>query len=215
MNLLHRNRENEHDRSQVVEQPREPHPYDIPADGTHRHPDDPTVVERPTHDRGVVTDADETVKTTERTWTFAPGQLISLIVGVGFVVVGLIAMVRAGIDGSFEDPVVEVLGLTHTAWLGLAEIGLGVLLILAGTGAWGRPLSVVLGVAMVIAGVLIGAAPEEMPAELAVEEDFGWALAVLGALVALAAMVLPVWRSRRVKRDGELVADDRHTYAAH
>ena len=83
--------------------------------------------------------------------------------GVGFVAVGLLAMVRAGIDGSFATPVVEVLGVTHTAWLGLAEVGLGVLLILAGTGAWGRPLSVILGVAMVIAGVLIGAAPEEMP----------------------------------------------------
>ena len=125
----------------------------------------------------MATDADESVKTTERTWTFAPGQLISLIVGIGFVAVGLLAMVRAGIDGSFETPVVEVLGFTHTAWLGLAEVGLGVLLILAGTGAWGRPLSVILGVAMVIAGVLIGAAPEEMPAELGVEEDFGWALA--------------------------------------
>jgi hypothetical protein len=195
MSLLHRTR---HDDDQDVQHDR---------DGT-------AVVERPSHARAVA-DADESVKTTERTWTFAPGQLISLIVGVGFVAVGLLAMVRAGIDGSFETPVVEVLGLTHTAWLGLAEVGLGVLLILAGTGAWGRPLSVILGVAMVIAGVLIGAAPEEMPAELGVEEDFGWALAVLGALVAVAALVLPVWRSHRVKRNGELVSDDRRTFATH
>ena len=160
MNLLHRTR---HD---------EDHDID-------HHPDDTAVVKRPVHSREVVTDADESVKTTERTWTFAPGQLVSLVVGIGFVAVGLLAMVRAGIDGSFDTPVVEVLGVTHTAWLGLAEVGLGVLLILAGTGAWGRPLSVILGVAMVIAGVLIGAAPEEMPAELGVEADFGWALASL------------------------------------
>ena len=46
-------------------------------------------------------------------------------------------MARAGIDGSFGTPVVEVLGFSHTAWLGLAEVGLGVVLILAGTGARG------------------------------------------------------------------------------
>ena len=201
MNLLHRTRHDED--------------HDIDHDVDHRHPGDTAVAERPAHTREVVTDADESVKTTERTWTFAPGQLISLIVGIGFVAVGLLAMVRAGIDGSFATPVVEVLGVTHTAWLGLAEVGLGVLLIIAGIGAWGRPLSVILGAGMVIAGVLIGAAPDEMPAELAVEEDFGWALAAIGAVVAVAALVLPVWRTHRVKRNGELIADDRKTVATH
>jgi hypothetical protein len=214
MNLLHRNRENDHDRDLDVEQ-REPHPYDIPADHNRRPQGDTAVAERqaPRHQREVVTDAADDVKTSERIWTFAPGQLVSLIVGVGAVAIGLVAMVRAGIDGSLETPTVEVLGFTHTAWLGLAEVGLGVLLILAGIGAWGRPLSVILGVGMVIAGVLIGAVPDEMPAELAVEEDFGWALAAIGAVVAVAALILPVWRTRRVKRNGELIDDDR--VAAH
>ena len=58
---------------------------------------------------------------------------MSLIVGVGAVAIGLVAMVRAGIDGSFETPTVEVLGFTHTAWLGLAGGRLGMLLVLAGT----------------------------------------------------------------------------------
>ena len=55
---------------------------------------------------------------------------------------------------------------------------------------------------MMIAGVLIGAETSAMPDELAVEQDYGWMLVLLGALVSLAAMVLPVWRSRRIKRDG-------------
>ena len=59
----------------------------------------------------------------ERTWTFAPGSSISLVVGIGAIALGLVAMVRAGIDDSFATPVVEVLGFTHTAWLGLAEVG--------------------------------------------------------------------------------------------
>ena len=155
---------------------------------------------------------DETV-TRERTWTFAPGQIVSLIIGVGAIAMGVVALVRAGIDDTFATPVVEVLGFSHTAWLGLAEVGLGVLLVLAGTGAWGRPLSVVLGAGMMIAGVLIGAETSAMPEELGLEEDYGWMLVLFGALVALAAMVLPVWRSRRTWRDGRVIddPDDRAT----
>jgi hypothetical protein len=153
----------------------------------------------------------------ERTWTFAPGQIISFIAGVGLITVGLVAMLRAGIDGSFGTPVVEVLGYTHTAWLGLAEVGLGLLLVLAGSGAWGRPLSVLLGAATVVAGVLVVTEWDQMPEELGLERDYGWPLVGLGAVVALAAMALPVWRRRHVReadildlRDDPRFADAKH-----
>jgi hypothetical protein len=140
-------------------------------------------------------------RTRERSWTFAPGQLVSLAAGVGLVAIGLIAMIRAGIDGSFAEPTVDVLGYSHTAWLGLGEVGLGLLLILAGTGAWGRPLSVLLGAASVVAGILVLAEPGEMPDELGLEKAFGWPLIALGAVVAIAAMAVPVWRSHKVEHD--------------
>jgi hypothetical protein len=161
--------------------------------------DEPVVVDR-TEGRDA-TSVTGTTKTTQRSWTFAPGQLVSLVVGVGFVIMGVLALVRAELDGSLATPVVEVLGYTHTAWLGLAEIGLGLLLVLAGTGAWGRPLSVLLGVIMVIGGVLVIAEPSQMPEELGLEEAYGWPLVILGALVAVAALALPVWRSHRYDRD--------------
>jgi hypothetical protein len=147
-------------------------------------------------------------RTKERSWTFAPGQLVSLAVGVGFVAVGVVAMIRAGIDGSFETPVVDVLRFSHTAWLGLAEVGLGLLLVLTGTGAWGRPLSVLLGAAMVVAGILVLAEPGQMPDELGLEKDYGWPLIGFGALVALAALVLPVWRSHRIDHEAVDLRDD-------
>ena len=196
MSLLHRT----HDRDRVD------------ADDVRRSDDTDTVVAPRDRDPEIVerrdSDRDDVV-IRERTWTFAPGQLISMAVGIGLVAMGVVAMVRAGIDGSFATPEVEVLGFTHTAWLGLAEVGAGVLLILAGTGAWGRALSVLVGAAMMICGVLIGVEASSMPDELAVEEDFGWMLVLLGALVALAAMVLPVWRSRRLRRNGVDIDDDR------
>lgn len=178
----------------------------------HARPEAPAAVVAPTaaqavaHDgRDTVThdhdrsggDADDTmpVKIRERTSVFAPGQLVSLVVGGALVVVGAIALVRAGLDDPLGAPVVEVLGWTHTAWLGLAEIGLGVVLMLLGTGAWGRWLSVLVGAATVVAGVIVLVESDGLPEELGVERDYGWPLIGLGAVVALAAMALPVWRS--------------------
>jgi hypothetical protein len=152
-----------------------------------------------THDEPVRTTAADTVR--ERRWDMAPGQIVSLIVGVGFVALGLVAVLRAGFDGSLAEPVVDVLGFTHTAWLGLAEIGLGLLLMLAGSTMAGRSLSVLLGALMVIAGVLVVAVPEDLPGELGLEKDFGMPLIMVGAIVALAALVLPAWRTHRVDRE--------------
>ena len=162
-----------------------------------RHDDGNGTVERD-HIRQEVTERPVSTRTSERFWDFAPGQLVSLVAGVGVVIVGIVALIRAGVEGSLARPVVEVAGYTHTAWLGIAEIGLGLLLVLAGTGAWGRGLSVLLGAASVVAGALVLAVPEEMPEELGLEKDFGWPLLILGAVVALCALALPVWHSRSV-----------------
>jgi hypothetical protein len=148
-------------------------------------------------------------RTTERAWTFAPGQLVSLIIGVGVIAVGLVAIVRAGIDGSLSEPVVNVLGYTHTAWLGIAEVGVGLILVMAGLDARGRSVSVFMGALAVIAGVLVLAEPGQMPEELGLEEAYGWPLIILGGIAAFAALVFPVWFSRRVDED-LAIRDDRH-----
>ena len=154
------------------------------------------VIEERRHD-DVVRHDDATTPTLvrERTWTFAPGQLVSMVVGGALVVLGTLALLRAGISEPLDEPVVRVMGLDHTAWLGLGEIALGLLLMLVGAGAWGRPLSILIGAAMVVAGVIVVAESGSLPDELALERDFGWLLIPLGALVALAAMALPVWRN--------------------
>ena len=48
-----------------------------------------------------------------------------------------------------------------------------------------------------------------MPEELALEKAFGWPLIVVGAVVALAAIALPVWYTNRVDRDAIDLRDDR------
>lgn len=56
---------------------------------------------------------------------YAPDAVIAALVGLVMLVVGLIAIVRGGFGGPMSDPVVNVLGFTHTTTLGLIEIGLG------------------------------------------------------------------------------------------
>jgi hypothetical protein len=146
-------------------------------------------------------------KMREQTWAFAPGQVVSFAVGVAAVAVGVLALVRAGVDGSLDTPTVGVLGYTHTAWLGVAEIAVGAVLMLAGTGPRGRPLSILIGAAAVVTGVVIIAEPDRTPAQLGLEKNFGWPMIGAGALVALAAIALPVWRHREVRDDDLIDAD--------
>lgn len=165
------------------------------------------------HDRTKVHEAPDipaphTVR--ERTWTFSASQIVSFVAGVGLVALGLVALIRAGVDGDLTTPTVRVLTYTHTAWLGVVEVAVGTVLILAGMGARGRYVSIVVGAALVVAGVLVRAEPDGMPDALGLEPSFGWALIVLGLVVALAAMALPVWRRRELlDRDVVNLRDDR------
>ena len=134
----------------------------------------------------------------ERRWNVAPGQIVSAVAGVGFMIMGVIAIARAGLETPLSTPVVTVLGYTHTAWLGIIEIGVGLLLMLAGLNSFARAASAVLGALLVIAGVLIQAIPEDLPQQLALDQDMGMPLVVIGVIVALAALLIPVWQGRSV-----------------
>ena len=61
---------------------------------------------------------------------FSPGQVIAAALGLVTAVIGIITLSHAGIDGTMNVPVVQAAGLHQSAILGLAELGLGLLLIL-------------------------------------------------------------------------------------
>jgi len=193
MRLLHRDR-TDHDTVDLRDGAE--HEVDDRGDAD-RRPDDRTET-MAQHDREVAVADRETTpaRIRERQWTFAPGQTISLLTGGAIAAVGAVALARAGVGRPLDSPVVEVLDLDHTAWLGLGELALGLVLVLIGTGAWGRPLSVLLGAAMVVGGVVVVTEADALPEELALETDHGWPLMALGALVAIAAIALPVWRTQ-------------------
>ena len=121
---------------------------------------------------------------------FAPDSVIASLVGLVLLVVGLIAVVRGGFDGPMSDPVVSVLGFTHTTTLGLIEIGIGLCLLLSGA-ARSRTGEMFFGAILGI-GAFVGAVQtESFRKSLALESAMAWLCVIAAIVVVLAAMLMP------------------------
>jgi hypothetical protein len=96
------------------------------------------------------------------------GPLLAIPVGAALAVVGAVALVRTGIDGTWFRPQIEVLDADHTALLGALEIGAGFVLLLVGlTGS--RVAVAILGLAMALGATAMAIEPEPLQRELAIE----------------------------------------------
>jgi hypothetical protein len=151
------------------------------------YPPDYTVDDRATTQR---------VTTTDVSWS--PAQLVILAAGAVLVVFGVIAVVRGGLSGDITRPYVDVFGFSHTPLLGLIEMGAGVLLILSGLGSAGRPLAMLIGVALVIGGVLTLSSMDWIHTHLTTDNSYGWVPIICGGAVVIAAALLPSIRRRKV-----------------
>lgn len=126
---------------------------------------------------------------------FAPDAIIAAVVGLVLMVIGLLAMVRAGLDDPLEQPVVEVLGFTHTATLGMIEAVLGALLLICGASSW-RSGALFFGSVMAIGGFIGAVQTESFATNLALESSMAWIVAIAGAVVVAAALLMPRYVSR-------------------
>jgi lysylphosphatidylglycerol synthetase-like protein (DUF2156 family) len=178
MRLLHR-----HDDNVDTARPRGDAPYDGPDDGrTH-------VRDRNDLDRRL--DSEETVDVRENRWDL--GSALAVAAGIALIVIGAVALVRTGVDGTWYRPVEQVLGMDHTPLLGAVEIGAGVLLVLAGL-AGARMFAALVAAAIGVGATIVAIEPEVADPELAMERDWAIVLAVGGFLVAL---LLVASRERR------------------
>ena len=121
---------------------------------------------------------------------FAPDAIIAGIAGLVILVTGLIAVVRGGFDGPMSDPVVQVLGFTHTTTLGLIEIGIGLALLLSAA-TRSRSGEVFFGAVLGIAGFVGAVQAESFKRTLALESSMAWLAVLAGVIVVLSAMMLP------------------------
>jgi hypothetical protein len=131
-------------------------------------------------------DRDEVVEVRSARWDF--GSMLATAAGVALIVIGAVALARTGIDRSWYDPVVQVLGNDHTALLGAIEVGVGVLLVLAGL-AGARALAGLVAVVAGAAATVAAIEPDAVERELAIEQEWAIAMAVGGFVLALIIIV--------------------------
>lgn len=155
---------------------------------------------------------DETTTPAASAVAWSPAQIVGAIVGIGFLVLGIVAMTRTGFDTSHLDtPHKLVWSLPHSPLLALSEIVFGALMIVASVVPGGiRTLMALLGVISLVFGILclVGPTPSSMTRWFAVSQyRSGWFFTIVGAVVVLATIVSPVFlsgttRTRRVRRVG-------------
>ena len=121
---------------------------------------------------------------------FAPDAVIAAVVGLVILVVGLIAIIRGGFDGPMSDPIVQVVGFTHTTTLGLIEIAIGLALLLSGA-TRSRSGEIFFGAVLGIGGFVGAVQAESFDTSLALESSMAWLAVVAAVIVVLAALMLP------------------------
>jgi hypothetical protein len=130
-------------------------------------------------------------------FVFSPGQILAGILGIVVAIIGIIAVARAGIDGSLNVPAVSVAGTDQSAMLGLAEFAAGLLLILGAMNYAFRGLIAFVGVVMVIGGVVLGAANSTILQDVGTSQGTGWVIMVGGIIAIVAASLGRIIRTRR------------------
>jgi lysylphosphatidylglycerol synthetase-like protein (DUF2156 family) len=141
-------------------------------------------------DAGLVRDEraldDEVVEVRASRWDL--GSVLATAAGVVLIVIGALALARTGIDRTWYDPVDQVLGNDHTALLGAIELGVGIVLVLAGL-AGARALAGLVAVVVGAAATVAAIEPGSVERELAIEQEWAIAMAVGGFVLAAIIIV--------------------------
>lgn len=126
---------------------------------------------------------------------FAPDAVIASLVGLALLIIGLLAVVRGGFDGSMEDPVVEVIGFSHTTTLGMIEAFIGLCLLLCGVMA-SRSGALFFGTVLGIAAFVGAVQSESFDESLALESGHAWLMVAAALIVVISALLMPRFTTR-------------------
>jgi hypothetical protein len=127
--------------------------------------------------------------------SFAPDAMVAAVVGLFVLLMGLLAITRGGFDGPIDEPVVSVLGFSHTTLLGLIEIIIGGCLLLSGA-TRSRSAALFFGSVLGIAAFVGAVQTSSFDENLALESGFAWLLVIMAVAVVLAALLLPRYMRR-------------------
>ena len=136
-------------------------------------------------------------------WSISPTRIIGGIVGVVYLVFGIIGTVRAGIDSTMNRPVGHVGFLDMSAAVSVGILIAGLLLLLGASSYAATPLIGAIGVLSLAAGVVGLAATASWMLNIGAARNVGWFLLVGGAICIVAMFFGTTWVHRRV--EGETV----------
>jgi hypothetical protein len=137
------------------------------------------------------------VRVREHAHSISPGRVISFLAGLALAIVGAVAIVRGGVDGTLNVPLVDVFGMTQSALVGIIELVTGLVLIGCSASEAARPIIGIIGVLAIAAGVAAVAAGGDVPANVGYAgHRTGWFFAICGAFALLGA-VLPSLSTHR------------------
>jgi hypothetical protein len=129
-----------------------------------------------------------------RLWS--PAQPVALALGGVAIAFGVVALTRTDLDLSHVTRGhAQYLGFWHTPLLGLAEVGFGVFMLLAGIGpVIGRSIMTLLGAAATGLGIVVAAGwwSTKMTHWLGVTDRSGWLFIAVGGFALLVAFFAPV-----------------------
>jgi hypothetical protein len=129
---------------------------------------------------------------------YAFDSFIVGLVGLALILLGVVAAVRAGFDGPMSDPVVKVLGFTHTTTLGLIEAGIGLCLLIAAA-ATSRGAAVFFGLVLGVGGVVGAVQTDSFRHSLALQSSLAWIAVIAAAVVVLVSLVVPRMTTRTAR----------------
>lgn len=130
------------------------------------------------------------VETGGRSWS--PAQVLALVVGLIFVVLGGVALLRVGIgiENVFE-PTTTVAGLAYTPLLAIIELVFGLILLALGAFPGASDGIVFLGLLALAFGLLLVIEPAAFQEPIAAGRAHGWFYVVTGGLTALTGLAAP------------------------
>ena len=149
------------------------------------------------HDVVETGDARTETKVATSRLVVSPGQVIAGVLGLVIAVIGIMAVSRGGIDSSLNVPMVRTAGLDQSAMLGIAELGVGLLLAFGALNYAARGLIVGVGVVMVLGGVFLGAANATILRDVGTVHRTGWVIMVGGIIAIVAGSLGRMIRTRR------------------
>lgn len=139
---------------------------------------------------------------------FHVGNLLAIVAGAALAVIGTVALVRADLNQSWDQPSTTVLDIDHTPLLAALEVGAGALLVLMGlTGR--RFLAMLAAVGIAVAAAAAAIEPGRLATQYALEEWWAWTVAGAAAFVALVLMLPSRHRDVPVtERERKLVREE-------